>query len=186
MEKKYNSKEVEPRVTKFWEENKLFKFDRDSNKPSFCIDTPPPFTSGIPHMGHALWWTWNDVIARYKRMRGFNVLLPQGWDCHGLPTELQVEKNFKVKRSDKEKFLEACKMWTDDMIKKMKMKMIEMGYSSDWDFEYSTDSKDYIAFVQKTLLNLFQRNLLRRVEHPIMWCTKCGTALAKAEVGYRE
>jgi valyl-tRNA synthetase len=186
MEKNYNPKEVEPRITKFWEENKLFKFDRDSNKPSFCIDTPPPFTSGIPHMGHALWWTWNDVVSRYKRMRGFNVLLPQGWDCHGLPTELQVEKNFKVKRSDKQKFLEACKMWTDDMIKKMKTKMIEMGYSSDWDFEYSTDSKDYIAFVQKTLLNLFNRKLLKRVEHPVMWCTKCGTTLAKAEVGYRE
>jgi valyl-tRNA synthetase len=186
MEKSYNPKEVEPRITKFWEENKLFKFDRDSNKPSFCIDTPPPFTSGIPHMGHALWWTWNDVVSRYKRMRGFNVLLPQGWDCHGLPTELQVEKNFKVKRSDKQKFLEACKMWTDDMIKKMKTKMIEMGYSSDWDFEYSTDSKNYIAFVQKTLLNLFNRKLLKRVEHPVMWCTKCGTTLAKAEVGYRE
>jgi len=186
MEKSYNPKEVEPRITKFWEENKLFKFDRDSNKPSFCIDTPPPFTSGVPHMGHALWWTWNDVVSRYKRMRGFNVLLPQGWDCHGLPTELQVEKNFKVKRSDKQKFLEACKMWTDDMIKKMKTKMIEMGYSSDWDFEYSTDSKDYIAFVQKTLLNLFNRKLLKRVEHPVMWCTKCGTTLAKAEVGYRE
>jgi len=186
MEKSYNPKEVEPRITKFWEDNKLFKFDRDSNKPSFCIDTPPPFTSGVPHMGHALWWTWNDVVSRYKRMRGFNVLLPQGWDCHGLPTELQVEKNFKVKRSDKQKFLEACKMWTDDMIKKMKTKMIEMGYSSDWDFEYSTDSKNYIAFVQKTLLNLFNRKLLKRVEHPVMWCTKCGTTLAKAEVGYRE
>ena len=186
MEKKYNPKEIEPRITKFWEENKIFKFDRESNKPSFCIDTPPPFTSGIPHMGHALWWTWNDVVSRYKRMRGFNVLLPQGWDCHGLPTELQVEKNFKVKRSDKQKFLEACKMWTDEMIKKMKTKMIEMGYSSDWDFEYSTDSKDYIAFVQKTLLNLFDRKLLKRVEHPVMWCTKCGTTLAKAEVGYRE
>jgi valyl-tRNA synthetase len=186
MEKNYNPKDIEPKITKFWEENKLFKFDRSSSKPSFCIDTPPPFTSGVPHMGHALWWTWNDVVARYKRMRGFNVLLPQGWDCHGLPTELKVEKNFKVKKSDKEKFLEACKMWTDDMIKKMKVKMIEMGYSSDWDFEYSTDSKEYIAFAQKTLLNLFYRSLLKRVDHPMMWCTKCGTTLAKAEVGYKE
>lgn len=186
MEKNYNPKEIEPKITKFWEESKIFKFDREGNKPSFCIDTPPPFTSGIPHMGHALWWTWNDVITRYKRMTGFNVLLPQGWDCHGLPTELQVEKNFKVKKSEKEKFLDACRIWTDDMIKKMKSKMIEMGYSSDWDFEYSTDSKEYMAFVQKTLLNLFNKGLLKRVEHPVMWCTNCGTTLAKAEVGYRE
>lgn len=186
MEKRYNPKEVEPKIQKFWEENKLFKFDRNSNKPTFCIDTPPPFTTGVPHVGHVLYWTWMDLISRYKRMKGFNVLLAQGWDCHGLPTELQVEKNFKVKRTNKEKFLDACKLWTEDCIKKMKTKMIEMGYSADWDFEYSTDSKEYIAFVQKTLLNLFYKNLLKRVEHPVMWCTKCGTTLAKAEVGYKE
>ncbi|MEM5782726.1 MAG: valine--tRNA ligase, partial [Candidatus Aenigmatarchaeota archaeon] len=186
MDKNYNPKEIEAKIIKFWEENKLFKFDKNSNKPSFCIDTPPPFTTGIPHMGHVLWWTWNDVLARYKRMKGFNVLLPQGWDCHGLPTELKVEENFKIKKTNKEKFLEACKMWTEDCIRKMKQKMIEMGYSADWDFEYSTDSKEYIAFVQKTLLNLFYKGLLKRVEHPVMWCTKCGTSLAKAEVGYKE
>lgn len=186
MEKTFNPKEIETKILKFWEDNKFFRFDRESTKPSFCIDTPPPFTSGVPHMGHVLWWTWNDAIARYKRMRGFNVLLPQGWDCHGLPTELKVEENFKVKKSDKEKFLEFCKMWTEDSIKKMKSKMVEMGYSSDWSFEYSTNDKDYMAFVQKTLINLFYKGLLKRVEHPVMWCIECGTTLAKAEVGYRE
>ncbi len=186
MDKNYNPKDTEPKITKFWEENKIFKFDRNSDKPTFCTDTPPPFTTGIPHMGQALWMVWVDAISRYKRMRGFNVLLPFGWDCHGLPTELQVEKNFKVRKTDKEKFLEACKMWTEDCIRKFKVKIIELGYSTDWDFEYSTDSKDYIAFVQKTLLNLFYKGLLKRVEHPVMWCTKCGTTLAKAEVGYRE
>jgi valyl-tRNA synthetase len=186
MEKNYNPKEIEPRMLKFWEDNKVYKFDRSSDKPSFCIDTPPPFTSGIPHMGHALWWTWNDLISRYKRMRGFNVLLPQGWDCHGLPTELQVEKNFKIKKTDREKFLEFCRIWTEDSLKKMKTKMVEIGYSSDWDYEYTTEDKNYIAFVQKTLLNLFNKGLLKRVEHPVMWCTDCGTTLAKAEVGYRE
>jgi valyl-tRNA synthetase len=186
MDKNYNPKEIEPKILKFWEENKLFKFDRNSTKPSFCIDTPPPFTTGIPHMGHVLYWTWMDLISRFKRMNEFNVLLPQGWDCHGLPTELKVEENFKVKRTDKERFLEACRIWTDDCIKKMKSKMIEMGYSADWDFEYSTDSKEYMAFVQKTLLNLFFKDLLKKVEHPVIWCTNCGTTLAKAEVGYRE
>jgi len=186
METRYNPKEVEPRIQKFWEENKLFKFDRNSNKPSFCIDTPPPFTSGDPHMGNFLYWTWIDTICRYKRMRGFNVLLPQGWDCHGLPTELQVEKNYKISKNFKERFLELCKEWTDECIDKMKTKLIEMGYSSDWDYEYSTDSDDYLAFVQKTLLNLYFKKLLKKVEHPVMWCTKCGTSLAKAEVGYKE
>jgi len=181
MEKSYNPKEVESRMLKFWSDQKLFEFNRESEKPSFCIDTPPPFTSGMPHMGHALWMTWMDTISRYKRMRGFNVLLPMGWDCHGLPTELAVEKNFNIRKSDKQKFLDACRMWTDDCIKKFKAKVIEMGYS--WNFEYSTDSDEYMAFVQKTLLNLYGKGLLRREDHPVMWCTKCGTTLAKAEVG---
>jgi len=186
MQTRYNPKEVEQKIQKFWQENSIFKFDRNSNKPSFCVDTPPPFTSGIPHMGQVLWWTWIDLISRYKRMRGFNVLLAQGWDCHGLPTELYVEKNYKIGKNFKERFLELCKEWTKECIGKMKSKMIEMGYSADWDYEYSTDNDDYLAFVQKTLLNLYFKKLLKRVEHPVMWCTKCGTSLAKAEVGYKE
>jgi len=186
MDKRYNPKEVEPKIQKFWQENELFKFDRNSIKPGFCVDTPPPFTSGIPHMGQVLWWTWIDLISRYKRMRGFNVFLTQGWDCHGLPTELQVEKTYKISKNFKERFLELCKEWTKDCIEKMKNKMIEMGYSADWNYEYSTDSDDYLAFVQKTLLNLYFKKLLKRIEHPVMWCTKCGTTLAKAEVGYKE
>ncbi|NIO44239.1 MAG: valine--tRNA ligase [Candidatus Aenigmarchaeota archaeon] len=186
MQTRYNPKDTEPKIQKFWQENNLFKFERVTNKPSFCIDSPPPFTSGIPHMGHVLWWTWIDVIARYKRMRGFNVLLPIGWDCHGLPTELRVEEKYKIKKTFKERFLKLCKEWTIENIGKMKSKMIEMGVSADWDYEYSTDSEEYLAFVQKTLLNLHFKKLLKRVEHPVMWCTKCETTLAKAEVGYKE
>lgn len=186
MQKRYNPKKVEPKIQNFWKKKKIFKFDRKSKKPTFCIDTPPPFTSGVPHIGHVLYWTWMDLISRYKRMRGFNVLLPQGWDCHGLPTELRVEKRYKIKKKNKKKFLELCKKWTKNCIKKMKTKMIELGYSADWDFEYSTDSKEYMAFVQKTLLSLYHKGLLKLVEHPVMWCTKCETTLAKAEVGYKE
>lgn len=183
---RYDPKEVEPRIQNFWEDEKLFMFDRKSDKPIFSFDTPPPFTSGVPHMGHALWWTWNDLIARYKRMKGFNVLLPQGWDCHGLPTELKVEKNYGIRKEEKEKFLKACREWTKECIDKMKSRMILLGYSADWNFEYTTDSDEYVAFVQKTLINLFEKGLLKREEHPMMWCTKCGTTLAKAEVGYVE
>jgi len=186
MEKTYEPKKVEAKIRKFWENNKLYKYDRNSKKKSFVIDTPPPFTSGEPHMGHVLWWTWNDLISRFKRMQGYNVLLPQGWDCHGLPTELQVEKNYNIKKTDKKKFLELCYKWSLDNIAKMKSKMIEMGYSSDWDYEYITDDPNYIKFVQKTLLNLYKKKLLKRVEHPVMWCTSCETTLAKAEVGYVE
>src|SRR3972149_2982609 len=123
MDKTYNHKEAESRTRKFWEENNIYKFDSRSDKPIFIIDTPPPFTSGVPHMGHALWWTWNDLIARFKRMQGFNTLLPQGWDCHGLPTELQIEK--KIKKENKREFLAACIEFSKESIHKMKSKMIE-------------------------------------------------------------
>ncbi len=185
ISKKFNPKEIEKKWSKFWEENEIYKFDENGERP-YVIDTPPPFTSGVPHMGHALWWTWNDIIARYKRMNGFNVLLPQGWDCHGLPTELKVEKEYGIKKDDKEKFLEKCAEWTEISIDKMKTKMKELGYSSDWNYEYKTHTPEYIKFVQKTLLNLYKRGLLKRVKHPVMWCTKCRTTLAKAEVGYKE
>ncbi|NOZ81780.1 MAG: valine--tRNA ligase [Candidatus Micrarchaeota archaeon] len=186
LPKRFDHKEIEKRVSEFWMKSGIFSFKRDSNKPVFVIDTPPPFTSGVPHMGHALWWTWNDLIARYKRMRGFNVLLPQGWDCHGLPTELKVEKHYGISKDDKENFLKACREWTEKCIERMKSKMIEMGYSADWSQEYSTDTEEYMGFVQKTLINLYEKGLLVRVKHPVMWCPRCKTSLAKAEVGYVE
>ncbi len=183
--KKFNPVEIEEKWSKFWNDEKVYKFDEEGDNP-YIIDTPPPFTSGVPHMGHALWWTWNDIIARFKRMTGYNVLLPQGWDCHGLPTELKVEKEYGIKKDNKEEFLKKCDEWTEISIEKMKSRMIRLGYSSDWDYEYKTHTPEYIKFVQKTLLKLYKKGLLKRVKHPVMWCTKCRTTLAKAEVGYKE
>ncbi|MBI1971766.1 MAG: valine--tRNA ligase [Candidatus Aenigmarchaeota archaeon] len=185
IQKRYDPKVSEKKWQEYWRENKVYSFDETADK-TFVIDTPPPFTSGAPHMGHVLWWTWNDIIARFKTMRGFEVLLPQGWDCHGLPTELKVEKDYKIRKNEKEKFIAACKEWTGECITKMKDSMSAIGYSADWDYEYRTDSPEYMAFVQKTLVNLFSKGLIERAEHPVMWCTKCSTTLAKAEVGHVE
>jgi len=183
--KKFNPNEIEKKWSAFWDKEKIYKFDEDGEKP-YIIDTPPPFTSGVPHMGHVLWWTWNDIIARFKRMTGYNVLLPQGWDCHGLPTELKVEKEYGIKKDNKKEFIKKCNEWTEMSIKKMKSKMIKLGYSSDWSYEYMSHTPEYIKFVQWTLLKLYKRGFLKRVKHPVMWCTKCRTSLAKAEVGYVE
>ncbi len=184
--KRYDPKVSEKKWQDYWKEKQIYAFDSGVSKKTFVIDTPPPFTSGVPHMGHVLWWTWNDIIARFKRMNGFDVLLPQGWDCHGLPTELKVEKDRNIKKSDKVNFISACREWTGECIKNMKKYMNEIGYSADWNYEYTTDSPEYTGFVQKTLVRLFEKGLIERVEHPIMWCTKCATTLAKAEVGYVE
>jgi len=191
LPKLYDPKSVEEKWQRYWLSEEVYKqvyrFDKDSNKPPFVIDTPPPFTSGELHMGHAYWNILNDVIARYKRMRGFNVLLPQGWDCQGLPTELKVQHVWKIPKDDPERFRAKCVEWTELMISKMKEMMIKLGYRPDWEqFEYRTMDKWYWACVQKTLLNLFKRGLIYQKEFPVHWCPKCGTALAQAELGYVE
>ena len=137
-------------------------------------------------MGHIYNHVWIDIIARYKRMRGYNVYLPQGFDCHGLPTELRVEKELGVRRENRDEFLEKCKEWTDTAIKRMIDQFRAIGYSADWNYSYRTMDDSYKALVQKTLLIFYKKNLLYREKHPVIWCPKCETALAKAEVGYIE
>ena len=125
LDKHYNIAESEKKMQELWASkehyNTIYGFDfNDSEKPLFAIDTPPPFTSGILHMGHFYWTVISDMVGRYKRMRGYNVLLPQGWDCQGLPTELKVQYKWKIPRSDRQLFKDKCKEWTELMIKDMK------------------------------------------------------------------
>ncbi len=90
INKDYNHKR-ETHWQNKWQEDDVYKFIGDGSKPHYIIDTPPPYPTGATHMGHVLNWTYMDIIARYKRMIGYDVLFPQGWDCHGLPTEVKVE-----------------------------------------------------------------------------------------------
>ena len=185
--RRYDHKQIEEKWQRYWEDNGLNNFDRkDTEREVYVFDTPPPFTSGTLHMGHVLNHSWIDFVARYKRMKGYNVLLPQGFDCHGLPTELQVEKNFKIPKEKKREFREQCVKWTKERIKKMKNQLRRLGYSADWSFEYQTMSPEYIKLVQLSLLEFYKKGMIYRKEHPIHWCPKCGTALAKAELGYKE
>lgn len=137
-------------------------------------------------MGHIFNHVWIDLVARYKRMRGFSVYLPQGFDCHGLPTELRVEKELGVKKENREEFIQKCRDWTSDAIERMRGQFDRMGYSADWDHTYKTMDDSYKALVQKTLLTFYEKGLLYREKHPILWCPKCETALAKAEIGHIE
>ncbi len=117
-------------------------------------------------------------------MCGFEVYLPQGFDCHGLPTELRVEKEFGAIKDNREEFIRRCVEWTDAAVERMRSQFDMIGYSADWDYTYKTMDADYKLLVQKTLLMFYEKGLLYRAKHPIMWCTKCGTALAKAEIGH--
>jgi len=186
LDKTYNPMEIERKLQKKWLEEKAYAFDIESEKPVYSIDTPPPFTSGTLHMGHLYNHVWIDIVARYKRMRGFNVYLPQGFDCHGLPTELQVEKGLGVPKEDRRVFIEECIKWTDKAIEKMRKQFDSFGYSADWSNSYRTMEDDYKKMVQKSLLEFYKKGMLYREKHPVLWCPNCGTALAKAEVGYIE
>ena len=184
---RYAQSELEASWQKRWEDGAIYRYDpNDRFKPTYSIDTPPPYPSGEFHMGNALNWCYFDFVARYKRMRGFNVHFPQGWDCHGLPTEVRAERTFNIKKRDVsvEKFREICVKLTTEYIEKMKSAMQEMGYSIDWNLEYRTMDPEYYKLTQLSFLQLLRSGFLYRGEHPVNWCPRCETAIAEAEVEY--
>lgn len=174
------SKEIEQKWQKEWEEKKVYAFDENSAKPVYSIDTPPPFTSGDLHMGHVLSYSYFDFAARYKRMNGFNVFYPQGWDAQGFPTEVKVEK--KYARLAPEQFRQKCIEYSHEMIKKMKQQMIEMGFSPDWKYEYITMEPAYHRKVQLSLIEMYKKGQIYRAAYPVHWCPNCVSAIAKAEL----
>ena len=163
---------VEPKWRDYWKEKKIFHFDdKDTSKPLFTIDTPPPFTNGELHMGQIFWVSYIDIIARYKKLKGFNVLYPQGWDAHGFPTEIAVEKKFG-KNMPRDEFYKKCIELSTANIAKMKEQMKILGSTFDERYEYNTTSDDYVKKVQLSLLQMYDKGLLYKAAHPVMWCTK--------------
>jgi valyl-tRNA synthetase len=184
---RYEQAALEASWQKDWEKARIYHYDpNDLSRPTYSIDTPPPYPSGEFHMGNALNWCYFDFVARYKRMRGYNVHFPQGWDCHGLPTEVRAERAFKIKKRDisVEKFREICVRLTTEYIEKMKAAMQSMGYSIDWSLEYRTMDPEYYKLTQLSFLQLLKSERLYRGEHPVNWCPRCETAIAEAEVEY--
>ncbi len=171
-----------------WEEDKLYKFIGDGTKPRYIIDTPPPYPTGSIHIGHVLNWTFIDIIARYMRMKGFDVMFPQGWDCHGLPTEVKVEEINHIKKNDipRDDFRNMCIDLTHTNIKQMKGQMQGLGFSQDWSREFVTMTPEYRAKTQLSFLKLYNNDLIYRAVHPVNWCPRCETAIAFAEVDYNE
>lgn len=168
-----------------WQKTGVFKFNRaDRKKPIYGVDNPPSFTSGTLHMGHVLNHTWIDVIARYKRMRGYNVFFPIGYDCHGLPTELKVQYELGIPREDTKRFRDECIKLTKKNIARMDEQYRSIGYSADWDLCYKTMSDEYVKMVQLSLLKFHDMGLIYRSTFPVLWCPRCTTALAKSELGY--
>ncbi len=166
---------------KYWESNKLFVFDeKDEKKELFVIDTPPPYTSGELHMGQAFWICYIDSIARYKHMKNFNVLYPQGWDAQGFPTEMAVEKKYG-KNMTREEFYNRCEDLSNKNISIMKEQMKKLGSTFDERYQYITMSKEYRRIVQLSLILMYEKNMVYRGTHPIEWCVHCETAIAREQ-----
>ncbi|MFH1199994.1 MAG: valine--tRNA ligase [Candidatus Micrarchaeota archaeon] len=171
---------LEEKWRKEWQRAQIYNFDEDDfKKEPFAIDTPPPFPTGEFHTGSTLNWGYIDFAARYKRMRGFNVLFPQGWDCHGFPTETKVEKKWgKLPRAE---FRQKCLEWTHEMVASIKAQMQQMGFSIDWRHEYYTIEPQYHRKVQASLLEMHEKGMVYKARHPVLFCTSCESAIAKAE-----
>ncbi|MCG2868255.1 MAG: class I tRNA ligase family protein [Candidatus Nanopusillus sp.] len=186
MDKRPDYKIIEKEILDLWNKNKeIFRFNINDDK-RYIIDTPPPFTSGEAHMGHALEFIWIDFLARYKRLEGYNVFFPLGFDCHGLPTELKVINKLKISKENREQFIKACIDWTNKMIESMYKTFERLGSSFDRDKVYKTIDRKYEAFVQYTLIKMLNDGLIERKRYPIMWCPKCQTAISMQEAGYLE
>jgi valyl-tRNA synthetase len=187
LQKEFDVLAIEEKWRKEWEDMRIYRFDwKDKKRPTFSIDTPPPYPSGEFHMGLVLNWTYFDMLARYKRMRGYNVYFPQGWDCHGLPVEVEVEKKNKIRKTDipPDKFRKLCMTLVNKYILEMKDSIKRLGYSIDWSTEYKTMDPDYWRRTQLSYILLHQKGFMYRGTHPVNWCPRCATAIADAEVEY--
>ena len=172
----------------YWEKEKIYKFDDKSKKKIFSIDTPPPTVSGEMHIGHAFSYAQQDFIARYKRMRGFNVFYPFGTDDNGLPTEklIQKLKNVKSKDMSRDDFIKLClktlKEITPDFVQDWK----NIGISCDYDLSYSTIDNNSRKISQKYFLDLFKKGLIYSADFPTIWYTEFQTPVAQAELEDKE
>ncbi len=182
--KKYNPKEIEPRIQKFWEDEKIFRFDPASAKPTYSIDTPPPTLSGYIHMGHVMSYSQAEFVARYQRMAGKNVFYPMGFDDNGLPTERFVEKKYKVniRQIGREEFIKLCLKETEIGGANYRNVWTRLGISVDWELLYSTINKRCQRISQRSFIDIYKMGRIERRNEPAIWCPLCETSLAQADV----
>jgi valyl-tRNA synthetase len=184
MDKKYNFSKFEKESQRLWNKNQTYKFEKDSAKKVFSIDTPPPTVSGRLHIGHIFSYTQTDLIARYKRMQNYNVFYPMGFDDNGLPTERFVEKKNKTKAHllKRSEFIDLCLKESLLAEKSFEELWKSIGLSVDWEQAYFTISGQVRKISQYSFLDLYKKNLIYRKEEPSLYCTTCRTSVAQAEL----
>ena len=188
MDKIYEHAKHEKDAQALWKDTNTYAFAPNEAKKVFSIDTPPPTVSGTLHIGHVFSYTHADLIARYKRMKGYNVFYPMGFDDNGLPTERFVEKknNTKAYLLKRSEFTQLCLKETADVEKLFETLWRSIGLSIDWTKLYSTISDDVRKTSQYSFIDLYNKNLIYRKQEPSLYCTTCRTSVAQAELDSTE
>ena len=171
MKENYFPQEIEKKWQKVWEENNAFHVDDNFEKPKYYALSMFPYPSGKLHMGHVRNYTITDVIARFKKAQGYNVLHPMGWDSFGLPAENAAMKHGA-----------NPEVWTDENIAYMTKQLKMLGLSYDWKREVTTCKPDYYKWTQWLFLQLYKKGLAYKKEAAVNWCEECGTVLANEQV----
>lgn len=187
MEKQYNYRAVEQEKQTWWLDNNTYGLALD-HKPLFSIDTPPPTVSGSLHIGHIFSYTHTDIVARYKRMSGYSVFYPFGFDDNGLPTERYVEKKRTIKghQLPRSEFIAICSEESREAAERFKSLWQRMGISAYWKKTYATISPETQKISQQSFLTLLAKNRVYRAHEVALYCTTCQTSVAQAELHDKE
>ncbi len=186
--KKYDFKLIEKKWQDYWRDNNIFKFDPQSPKPIFSIDTPPPTVSGRMHLGHVFSYTQTEIIARFFRMAGYNVFYPIGMDDNGLPTDKLAEKELGIKSTSlpRDEYRQQVQTLVSRYHQDYMNLFNSLGFSFDWHLLYSTISSEVQELTLKNFEDFKKRNIIYKKKAPCLWCPACGTGVAQAEVEDRE
>ncbi len=183
--KSYNKDLIEQKWREYWKEHNTYEFHFDPTRPTYSVDTPPPYVSADHlHSGHIMSFSQAEFIVRFKRMQGYNVFYPMGFDDNGLPTERFVEKKYNIDKAKttKGEFVKLCLEETAKGAKTYRELWDAIGLSIDWSKTYSTINPLATKVSQSSLIDLHKKGHLHRKEMPILWCTFCQTALAQADL----
>jgi isoleucyl-tRNA synthetase len=177
----------EPGWVRAWQEKKRYERIREKSagRPKFILHDGPPYANGDIHIGHAVNKILKDIIVKAKTLSGFDAPYVPGWDCHGLPIELQVEKQHG-KDLDPAKFRELCRAYASEQIERQKKDFIRLGVLGDWDHPYRTMDYAFEANIIRQLAQIHDAGFLYQGAKPVHWCVDCGSALAEAEVEYED
>lgn len=187
---KANLNTQEPKWLAFWQDQAVYQQLREARRgcAKFILHDGPPYANGPIHIGHALNKILKDIVVKSKSLKGLDAPYVPGWDCHGLPIEVNVEKRLakEKKMLDKKAFYAECRHYAASQIAEQKASFIRLGVMGDWDHPYLTMAPAYEGDIIRTLADIMERGHLHRGYKPVHWCMDCGSALAEAEVEYED